>query len=586
MGVESIGRYELRSVVARTPSSTVYEGWDARIARKVAIKIVPVADKSDPETQELLLRFNRGAQAAGMLSHPSIVGLYDYGETDDSAYLVMEFIEGVTLKALLEQTRRLPVKTILSVVDDVMAGLAYSHAHGVIHRDIKPANLMVLADGRVKITDFGVARIDSSSVTQAGTMIGTPAYMSPEQFRGDPVDHRIDIYAMGIVLYQMLTGQRPYEGSVGTIAHKVLHTEPRVPSQVAAGLSDAFDPVVQRAIAKRPEDRYASAVDFARAVHAAAAATAPDITLMDARAPLHANEARDRSAGRRPRRGAARVPVVAWPVVAWPVVAGAVVGVAIGAVLLWPARTATPPPAQQAFAALPPPPAAAQPAPPSSAPPSSAPPSSAHAAVPDITGMSGGPRLPDAPGTDAPNTDAPNTDVHAAPGIAASELPLLREAVVTLPPLPRPAAPIRPRPLPPPPLPPALAQQTPMPPAPVPPAPVSPVAVQPVLATLPPVASERPRVRLYYQRESAPALQLTTDIAQRLLFSDFAYADTRSATNAPHGAEVRFFHPDDAAAATRLAALLGGLGPAFQVRDLSDRAPPQSRGGLEVWIGR
>jgi serine/threonine protein kinase len=140
MSVGKIGRYELRSMLARTPSSTVYEGWDALIARKVAVKIVPVPDRSDPETHELLIRFGRGAQAAGMLNHPNIVAVYDYGETEDSAYLVMELVDGVTLKTLLETSKGLAPEAMLRIVDDVAAALTYSHGHGVVHRDIKPRN--------------------------------------------------------------------------------------------------------------------------------------------------------------------------------------------------------------------------------------------------------------------------------------------------------------------------------------------------------------------------------------------------------------------------------------------------------------
>ena len=315
MSVRKVGRYELRSLLARTPTSTVFEGWDGLIARKVAIKIMPVLDRSDPETREILIRFSRGAQAAGMLNHPCIVAVYDYGETDDSAYLVMEYVEGVTLKMLLDGTDRMTLQGVRSVVADVLAGLVYSHQHGVVHRDIKPANIMILPSGQAKITDFGVARIEHNNITQAGTIIGTPAYMSPEQFLGEPADLRSDIYSMGVVLYQMLTGHRPFEGGVATIAHKVLTTEPPPPSQVVPGLAGVFDPVVRRAMAKSRDERYASAGEFAHALDDALEAAASDRAVPRGAAALPAAPRPDLRLAAPPRgrrrRGAAVLPILA-----------------------------------------------------------------------------------------------------------------------------------------------------------------------------------------------------------------------------------------------------------------------------------
>ncbi len=266
----SLGKYEIRRTLGRGAMGTVYEGWDPAIARKVAIKTVRIPDASDTDAQEELARFRREAQAAGRLNHPSIVGVFDYGETTELAYIVMEFVDGHTLKSVLDKQERFALPDTVRVMQDVLEGLRYSHEHGVVHRDIKPANLILASDGRAKIADFGIARIESSSMTQAGTVLGTPAYMSPEQFMGQVVTARSDLYSAGVVLYQMLTGERPFEGSLTSIMHKVLHTHPPKPSDLAVTVPPGMDAVVERAMARRPEDRFASAAEFAQALREAA----------------------------------------------------------------------------------------------------------------------------------------------------------------------------------------------------------------------------------------------------------------------------------------------------------------------------
>ena len=263
--IELLGKYEIKRPLGRGAMGTVYEGWDPIIARRVAIKTVRC--RTMPmiaETEEALARFRREAQAAGRLTHPNIVGVFDYGETDDLAYIVMEFVDGPPLKTLLDKQERFALADALRVMEDLLAGLQFSHERGVVHRDIKPANVMLTSGGQAKIADFGIARIESSSMTQAGTLLGTPAYMSPEQFMGQVVDARTDIYSSGVLLYQLLTGERPFEGGMSAIMHKALNTEPPAPSQLSVTAPPAFDAVVRRAMAKRPEDRYASAAAFCR----------------------------------------------------------------------------------------------------------------------------------------------------------------------------------------------------------------------------------------------------------------------------------------------------------------------------------
>src|SRR5690242_18394225 len=251
--IEALGKYEIRRALGRGAMGTVYEGWDPIIARRVAIKTVKLpAGADDTETREALTRFRHEAQAAGRLTHPNIVSVFDYGETDDLAYIVMEFVDGPTLKSLLDKGERFELHAALAIMHDVLAGLAFSHGHGVVHRDVKPANVMLTSDGQAKLTDFGIARIESSSMTQAGTVLGTPAYMSPEQFTGQVVDARTDIYSAGVLLYQLLTGERPFDGSMSAIMHKALNTEPPLPSQLNVASPPPFDAVVRRAMAKHP----------------------------------------------------------------------------------------------------------------------------------------------------------------------------------------------------------------------------------------------------------------------------------------------------------------------------------------------
>ncbi len=270
--VESLGKYVIRRQLGRGAMGTVYEGFDPIIERVVAIKTVRLPEVADDETAEQIARFRREAQAAGRLTHPNIVGVFDYGETKDLAYIVMEYVDGPPLKNLLDKNERFPLPRIVQIMEDLLAGLQFSHERGVVHRDIKPANLMLTQSGQAKITDFGIARIDSSSMTQAGTVLGTPAYMSPEQFMGQVVDARSDIYSSGALMYQLLTGERPFAGGISSIMHKVLNTEAPSPSRISVTAPRRFDAVVRKAMAKRPEDRYGSAAEFMAAIRTAVAA--------------------------------------------------------------------------------------------------------------------------------------------------------------------------------------------------------------------------------------------------------------------------------------------------------------------------
>lgn len=264
--LRKLGKYDVVRILGRGAMGTVYEGFDPIIDRRVAIKTVSLDGADEPEAAEDLLRFKREAQAAGRLTHPNIVGVYDYGETDEIAYIVMEYVEGHSLKSLLDKGERFAAADAVRMMEALLSGLAYSHEHGVIHRDIKPANVMITGEGRVKLADFGVARIESSSLTQAGTMIGTPSYMSPEQFMGQTIDSRTDIYSAGVMFYQLLTGEKPFEGSITAIMHKVLNVDPPAPSLLSISVTPKLDAIVRKAMSKRPDDRFATASEFAEAL--------------------------------------------------------------------------------------------------------------------------------------------------------------------------------------------------------------------------------------------------------------------------------------------------------------------------------
>jgi serine/threonine-protein kinase len=223
------------------------------------------------------------------------VAVYDYGEetADDDhtmvagtqalarqrvAYIAMEFVKGRELRDFFEANERFTLKDVERLMGEILDALAHAHTHGVVHRDIKPANLIVLADGKIKIADFGIARVEKSELTQVGTVMGTPAYMSPEQFMGQPVDGRSDIFSCGVVLYQFLTGEKPFTGNSTTIMFKVLHEEPLAPSLLNVALPAAFDLVVKKAMAKNPDERYQSAQEFAQAIKTTLSAPAPFAT--------------------------------------------------------------------------------------------------------------------------------------------------------------------------------------------------------------------------------------------------------------------------------------------------------------------
>ncbi|HRD86086.1 MAG TPA: serine/threonine-protein kinase, partial [Rubrivivax sp.] len=262
----SLGRYQLVRVLGEGAMGVVYEATDPRLGRTVAIKTVQRSLVADPTTAGAYAkRFEREAMAAGRLSHPNIVTVFDFGEQGDFSYIVMEFVRGRELLQAFDSGHTFTLSDACRIMGELLDALAFAHEHGVVHRDVKPANVMLDAAGRVKLTDFGVARMESTphARTVPGTLLGTPSYMSPEQVLGNPVGPRADLFAAGVILYQFLTGQRPFTGGAAAVQHKIVHSPVTPPSALNPALPGAFDRIIAKALAKEPEDRYDSAVAFA-----------------------------------------------------------------------------------------------------------------------------------------------------------------------------------------------------------------------------------------------------------------------------------------------------------------------------------
>jgi len=264
---EAIGKYRVTRPLGRGAMGMVYEGFDPVIERRVAIKTILAEYLEAAEMQEASTRFKREAQAGGRLQHPGIVAVYEYGEDKDMAYIVMEYVEGRELKSILRDGPPLELIDTFEIMKQLLAALDYSHRQGVVHRDVKPANVMVAAGNKVKVMDFGIARLESSSLTQVGTVVGTPTHMSPEQLTGMQADGRADLWSAGVILYEMLTGVNPFLAETpATVMHKVLQLQPEPPSKAKPGVPPGFDAVLARALAKKADQRFQSALEFAAAI--------------------------------------------------------------------------------------------------------------------------------------------------------------------------------------------------------------------------------------------------------------------------------------------------------------------------------
>ncbi len=285
--ISHLGRYEIVGELGQGAMGVVYKATDPLIDRIVAIKTITLSLAQD-DREEYEGRFYQEAKAAGRLSHPNIVTIFDVGRSGDIAYIAMEFLQGRELRDVLNDDKLLPVDQVLDIVAQVALGLAYAHEHGIVHRDIKPSNIMVLRDGHAKITDFGIARMASAAVrTQTGMVLGSPKYMSPEQVMGKLTDQRSDIFSLGVMLFEMLTGNPPFLGeNVNAIMYQTLNAIPQSPSSLNPAVPDMLNFIVAKALAKDIENRYQNARDLANDLRACLGTMARSALPLDAAKPL------------------------------------------------------------------------------------------------------------------------------------------------------------------------------------------------------------------------------------------------------------------------------------------------------------
>ncbi|MCH7689793.1 MAG: protein kinase [candidate division Zixibacteria bacterium] len=262
--ITKLGRYEVSGILGKGAMGQVYMGKDPAINRPIALKTIRldfVTDKN--EMAELKERLHREAQAAGRLSHPNIVTIYDVGSEGDLQYIAMEYLEGQTLEEMIKRKVKFNYRIIAQIIVQICAAMDYAHKQGIVHRDIKPANIMIRSDYRVKVMDFGIARVESSSMTKTGIAMGTPNYISPEQLKGQHVDNKADIFSLGVVMYEMLLGKRPFKGeNITSLIYSIIHTEPEKPSSINPQIPLLFDHVVLRALKKDPKERYQNALEI------------------------------------------------------------------------------------------------------------------------------------------------------------------------------------------------------------------------------------------------------------------------------------------------------------------------------------
>ncbi len=371
-----LGKYEITEVLGTGAMGVVYKGFDPGIHRIVAIKTIRrELITGDRPAAAMLARFRNEARAAGRLAHPGIVAVYDYGEDAEVAYIAMEYVEGNSLREYFGRGARFGERDAVSIMSQLLEALAHAHERRVWHRDIKPANLIVMMNGRVKVADFGIARIEASDLTQTGAVMGSPGYMAPEQYAAREIDHRADLFAAGVVFYQLLTNTKPFVGTQEQIAYAVCHTQAPKPSTVDPGHAwQRYDAILATALAKKPEERYQSADTFLAAIlDAHAAPVSPAVSeetiiteilrpaaALDPSSPSRPQSRAPRPAERSPAASPRAKAPRPW---AWAIAAGIVVLVTAAGVWQAVSRKAAPPAAPAA-------PVAAAPAAPTTAPPS------------------------------------------------------------------------------------------------------------------------------------------------------------------------------------------------------------------------
>ena len=263
---ENIGRYKVLEGVGFGAMGAVYKAFDPLIKRTLAIKTIRLdIPRQSPQYRSFIDRFYHEARISGTLSHPNIVTLFDIGEESGIPYLAMEFVDGQTVAALIEKGHRFVPEKVISLASQIAAAIDYAHGKGVIHRDIKPSNLILYEEERVKVTDFGIAKLADAEMTQSGTLLGTPSYMSPEQAMGDKLDGRSDIFSLGVCCFEMLSGEQPFPGTnVTSILYKLVHVDPVEPANLEMNglVPQKWHEVFGKVLSKKPDDRYQTATAF------------------------------------------------------------------------------------------------------------------------------------------------------------------------------------------------------------------------------------------------------------------------------------------------------------------------------------
>src|ERR1700688_4381145 len=274
------GRYDLREELGRGAMGVVFHGFDPVIGRDVAVKTLRLSEAGTGlSRQELVGRFQTEARAAAPRAHPNIVVVFDAGEEDGLFYITMEFVEGRSLQSLLDAHQPFPVPRVLKLMEQVCSALDFAHQHNVVHRDIKPANLMLTSNDVVKITDFGTAKILQFGTAQTAHVMGTPSYMSPEQVKGKPVDGRSDIFSLGVILYELTTGEKPFPGqNITTVIYKIINADPIPPRALDSSIHSGLSAVITRALAKDPNARFQSCHELLDALKNYHERVGPDAT--------------------------------------------------------------------------------------------------------------------------------------------------------------------------------------------------------------------------------------------------------------------------------------------------------------------